>query len=84
VSSVEERIGLASVRESVRGTAGRGEGGDGGGLTDKMGPKWSEMMLTARRMSCCDTIAARRRRRGRRWVRVRGSGGRRWTGGMGN
>jgi len=34
--------------------------GNGGGRTDTRGPKWSEMMLTARRMPCCDTMAARR------------------------
>ena len=65
--------GSAFARRSagVRGTVGRGEGEDVVGLTDTMGPKWSEMMLTARRMPCCDTMAARRRRRGRRWFWVR-------------
>jgi hypothetical protein len=46
----------ASERNGGRGRSGR--------LTDTTGPKWSEIMLTARRMPCCDTMAARRRRGG--------------------
>jgi hypothetical protein len=48
--------------EHAKGMPGRGPQE----LTDTRGPKWSEMMLTARRMPCCDTMVAWRWRGRRR------------------
>jgi hypothetical protein len=65
-------IRAARVRRASERNGGRGGSGQ---LTDTRGPKWSEIMLTARRMPCCDTMAARRRRGGA--ANVGGGGGRR-------
>lgn len=62
------RLGHTSTRRRRRSARGGGEyeanDGRGGGrekggrLTDTREPKWSEMMATARRIPCCDTMVA--------------------------
>lgn len=62
------RLGHTSTRRRRRSARGGGstkrtmEGEEaerrGGRLTDTRGPKWSEMMATARRIPCCDTMVA--------------------------
>jgi len=78
------RARARSLRECARNEGeGRSSRRNGGGLTDTRRPKWSEMMLTARRMPCCDTMAARRAAaRDALGFFCARCGGRWWTGGL--